>query len=46
MNLDRIFNEERNQDPMGHLGRVLGNIVGGGIMLMMLWVVTRNFMFW
>ena len=42
MNLNRFFNTELARDGMEHTGRLIGNVIGFGIMAMMLWVALQG----
>jgi len=37
-----IFNDEPTTDPLVRIGQMLGNVIGGGVMLAMAWVVLRG----
>ena len=43
--LSRFFNDEPARDGMEHAGRLVGNVIGFGIMAMMLWVALQGW-FW
>ena len=42
MNLNHLFNDEPARDGMEHIGRLIGTIVGFGIMAAMLWVALQG----
>ncbi len=43
MILDRIFEEGPARDSYERTGRLIGNVMGIGVMLAMVWVVIREF---
>lgn len=40
---DRFFNDEPARDGYERAGRLMGDVIGLGVMLAMAWVVMRGF---